>query len=509
MSEDAPSWKNHLWRNLGTGYLSLVLRLFSGFILFRLMFQYLDEVEFGFYAMLWSLFGFMILLDFGLGLAAQKATAQRSETGDQEGLSVLISTIFWSFVGVSVVLVPIALLAEPFVMERAIIPVEKRETFGLVYRTFFIGLAVIFPATTFYNVLAGLQRLDISNLLNIIGTLISLIFLPIALIQGWPFQRVMLISIIAASLPLLISYSMVRRLLPELSIHPKHYNRAALGPVLAFSLAAFLIAFSDVILAKTDQAVVSFTVGVAALTVYQAGFKAAEMFTMVTSQLGRFLAPAAAQLSGRGDKEGLIDLFVRSSGFMLLLATPVGALAAVYLEPLIMLLTGYEEVPQICLYVGWCLIFATWWHVFASLVTKSMLVMTDDEKPLLRFAIIEAVLNLVLSVILVHRIGLLGVAVGTLIPTVIMGWLRLHLLAAPFTGRSVFVLIAQIVRPVLVPIVASLTALAVLIKFFPLPESGLIFELGARGFFVAVVLGSLSYRHIRAFAGESAAVGGK
>ena len=53
------------------------------------------------------------------------------------------------------------------------------------------------------------------------------------------------------------------------------------------------------------------------------------------------------------------------------------------------------------------------------------------ERRLLKLSVVEAALNLGLSLALVFRFGVLGVAIGTLIPSVLIGWLW----ALPLTAK--------------------------------------------------------------------------
>ena len=64
--------KRHIYRNSISNYVFLVFRLGLGVILFRLLYKSLSNEQFGFWALLWSVFGYGILLDLGFGFTAQK-----------------------------------------------------------------------------------------------------------------------------------------------------------------------------------------------------------------------------------------------------------------------------------------------------------------------------------------------------------------------------------------------------------------------------------------------------
>jgi len=109
------------------------------------------------------------------------------------------------------------------------------------------------------------------------------------------------------------------------------------------------------------------------------------------------------------------------------------------------------------------------------------------EKPLLRLSLVEAGINLVLSFALVRPMGLLGVAVGTLVPTVLIGWLGVIPLTTRFFGMGLRELIRQVVQPVLAPVAASVGALAALMLLVPLPADARFLECSWRGAVVCLV----------------------
>ena len=60
------------WWGAFSNYGRVVLQMVLGLVTFRLLYQGLDAESFGFWSLLWSVFGYGILLDFGFGSAAQK-----------------------------------------------------------------------------------------------------------------------------------------------------------------------------------------------------------------------------------------------------------------------------------------------------------------------------------------------------------------------------------------------------------------------------------------------------
>jgi len=211
------------------------------------------------------------------------------------------------------------------------------------------------------------------------------------------------------------------------------------------------------------------------VVIYQAGFKASEMLSLFSTQLQQALSPAAASLHAQGDVSGLRDLLLASSRLTFFLVTPCYLLAAAYLEPLIELLTGTNPVPRETFWVGQALLFATYSSQLTSGSSKRVLMMCGEEGKLLKISLVDAAANLILSIVLAYRFGVLGVALGTMIPTTLVGWLWI----VPFSVKRLgirwkeFFLIHT--RGTIIPLGAFCLVLAALVFGAPAPvDAGLV-----------------------------------
>ncbi len=490
-------WQRHFWRNTGTNYLRTILRLGSGLILFRLTFQYLSTEEFGFYSLLWSLFGYTILLDFGLGFTAQKAVAEHSANGKTDQLNQLLATIFWSFAVAGTVFMSVFLAGRPLFLEWTHVSPEHWATFGHAYIIFFCAMGVAFPMGIFPEMLRGLQRIDLANWLTIGSTVINLGLLSWALLHGWSLPAIVAISVLTTIAPSASAWFMVRPRIPGISLHPRHYRFSAVKGVLSFSIVAYLITFTNLIMSRTDQAVISFSIGIGFIAIYQAGYKVSEMFGMFSVQMQDALTPAAAQMNIQKDTAGLRDLLIKSSSLTILLTTPLFALCAAYLTPLVKILTGLEELPYETYLVGQALLLATYSSLITNSCSKRILMMCGWERKLLRISMVDAVANLVLSLILVHKFGVFGVALGTMIPTVLIGWLWVLPVTAKFAEAGLFHFMAEIVSPVFKPIAAGLAVLAGLVWLAPFPAEGGFIDCVWRGALVVLPIGLLGLKQLK------------
>ncbi len=493
-------WQRRFWSTTASGYISFVTRMLLGLVLFRMMFQNFSGAEFGFWALLWSLFGYGILLDFGFGFTAQKAVAEKTATGDMAGLSRLLATILWTFIGMAVMLLVVfMLIREPFLSRMGVLAADRGE-FGKAYIVFFVGLAVMFPLGLFPEILRGLQRIDIANWVGTLSTVLNFGFLYWGLTAGWSLSVLMGISVATSAFPNMVAAVFALRRLPGISFLPKFFDWSTVKAQMGFSIAAYLITFSNMLMAKSDQLVISLTVGVALVAVYQAGFKMGEMLGLFSVQLQQVLSPAAAAMHALDDHSGLQKLLLSSSRLTFFLVTPCYLLSAVYLEPLIRLLTGMETVPIETWWVGQALLFAVFSSQLTNGCSKRVLMMCGDERRLLYISISDAVANVILSIILALKMGVLGVALGTMIPTTLVGWLWV----VPLTVNRLKIpwksYLLHHLQGTLVPLLVFSVILTALAIWVPASgESGFL-ELGWRGMLCMIPLLILGRKVIREMA---------
>jgi O-antigen/teichoic acid export membrane protein len=205
------------------------------------------------------------------------------------------------------------------------------------------------------------------------------------------------------------------------------------------------------------------------------------MLGLFSTQLQQVLSPAAAAMYARGDDSGLKNLLLQSSRLTFLLVTPCYLLSAVYLEPLIHLLTGMKDVPRDTWWIGQALLFAIYSSQLTNSCSKRVLMMCGKEKPLLVISVVDAIANVILSVILAYRFGVLGVALGTMIPTTLVGWFWV----IPLTVRQLKIPLSTYLgyhlKGTVLPLLVFSAILAALAFWIPTNGKSGFLELGWRG----------------------------
>lgn len=438
--------KKNVVRSTASGYIRLVVRMGLGLFTFRLLYQGLSVEQFGFWSLLWAIFGYGILLDFGFGYAAQKKVAELMVRQDWDQMSRVLSTIFFFyFAGAAVAVLLGIAFADPM-LSLFRVSAENRGEFRTVLSVFLIGIGIAFPLGIFPEVLQGQQRIATANNLSVISTVANFGCIAAAFWFKWSFTTLVVLALLCMVLPYAWAAKLCFERMPGVVLRPRLFSRKTMLETGKFSLYAYANTLSNVLRNKADQPIISSLLGVAAIGPYQAGSKVGEMFGQLTRQIADVLSPTAAHLHARGDRDALREMLVSGMRFSVLAATPLFVVCAAYMDGIIRILTGVQTPSAEMFWAGEMLL--AWYYslVLTHWVYKRMFMMAGQERRMMLQGVAEAAANVVLSIALTFWLkSCIGVALGSLIPTVLFGWCLLWGWAAKEAGLSRTALFVRVV----------------------------------------------------------------
>ncbi len=429
-----------------SNYASVFVRMGLGVVTFRLLYQGLSKEEFGFWSLLWSVFGYGVLLDFGFGYAAQKRVAELSVKKNWDSLGRVLSSIVFFYFASAAILVLVASFFSGQLVGFLGVSVENREVFRGSLFLFVLGMGFAFPLGIFPEVLRGQQRLWVANLISMGGMIANFIGVCAVLWFKLGFNVLIGFSLACVLIPDAVAMILALRHMPGVKLSWRLFSMAQVRETSRFSLYAYLNMLSNILRNKTDQLVVGSVLSVGAVAPYQAGGKVGEMFHLLTRQISEALSPAAAHLHASGDREALRRMLVSGMRWSVMAATPLYIVSALYLTGLVRLLTGEVTPSMETVWVGHLLLFWYWSLVVTHLVFKRMFMMAGQERRMMWQGVTEALTNLALSVFLTWHLGsIMGVAIGSVIPTFLFGWGVLWPWAAVEAGLTRFALFRRVV----------------------------------------------------------------
>lgn len=440
--------KRNIWRNTLSNYVCVAIRLVTGLIVFRLLYQSLSREEFGFWAVLWTVFGYGILFDFGFGFTAQKRVAELSVHEDWDRLSRVLSTIFCCYIAIAGLFFLAGIFASDQILALFHVTPENQGPFAEVLAYFLCGLGLAFPLGLFPEILRGQQRINLANYIFCAAMIVNFAFTALALNQGWGLKGLVIIALCCTFLPDLLCGVFAMRRLPHVRLHPRFFSKRMISETVSFSVYAYLITLGGIVLTKTNQVLIGSVLALSAVAVYQAGAKIAEMFTGISHQLPDTFSPAAAHLHAKGNRPVLQKLLIDGTRFTVMLATPLYLICAAGMDALLVLLTGDPVPNRESYWVAQVLLLWGYVLVVTQSVSKRVFMMCGHERQLTFLCLGEAFLNLGLSILLIFYFqNVLSVAVASLIASSIFGWFFLW----PWAARDANLSPVRLARIVLLP----------------------------------------------------------
>jgi O-antigen/teichoic acid export membrane protein len=457
----------NLWRNSFSNYITMAIKVVFGLLMFRMLFQSLSKEEFGFWSLLWSVFGYGILLDFGFGFTAEKRVAELSVHQDWEKLSRVLSTIVFTYVLLGALIIVGVLCCSDLLVRAFHVTAENYASFRSMLILFFVGMGITFPLGIFPEILIGQQRIALVNIIFACSIVANYLGLLAAVHWHLGMKVMLIVGLLSGITPAASCGLFALRKIPAVKIHPKYFSFGMIRETTQFSLFAYIITVSNILLGKSDQLVIGTALTVSAIAVYQAGSKIAEMFGIFAQQLPATFSPVAAHMNAKGDKQFLRALLVNGTRISVMIATPAYFICAFYMEGILRVLTGAKAANVETFWIGQVLLLWCYMSVVTQSVTRRVFVMCGHERRLMWVTVAEAALNLALSVGLVlYFKNVLCVALGSLLSGLVIGWGVLW----PWGAREAQITGWKLARTVLIPVwLACLPLLAFLFmgRYFP------------------------------------------
>lgn len=465
--------------NMSAQFVAVVVSI----VTLPLLIDAFGQTIYGMFMIASSTVGLVSLFDFGAGVTTAREVASHDEAGEREGLAETIgaAVAMYAAVGVlsSVALFFTGLFADSIF---AIGPEHAQLLRSMLWIHAGVQL-LIWPATVGRHVLAGYERYPTIVKVTIAITVGNAAAILAVLVLG---EGPLVLTALQAGITLLGSLAMAVpafRALPFGVRRLRLPSRVSIRAFLALSLPVFTVQIAAFLMRQqTDRLVLGVFVGAAAVAIYEAAAKLGALVAQLNDLTTSAMVPYMTRKSARGDEQGMRGAFLSGT-----------RLTSVFLLPPLVALVAFAP-DVIRPWVGGQLGGAVRSTVIAAqllLLSQALLPMYSVADPILLgkgryqrwapYAVALALLNVGVSIALVGRLGVVGVAIGTLVAGIaeaplfvrivaseldvpVLQWVRRTFLPACALGGTTF-LFATVVRAVATPasLVAAGAAFAVVV----------------------------------------------
>lgn len=398
-------------KNAVFNVLAFLLNLTVNIVLIPVMLEHLGVGGFGVWALVRAFVGYAALGDLGLTSAVTKYVAEFSAMNRVDETGKVLKSAFVLYLMIMlVVLVTAFLLKGPIInVFFAGADVPSDEIAFVLY-----GLLIIFAVNTMFsivpNALNGLQRMDLTNSVIAVHTMINGVGMYTAVTGGWGLRGIVWANAIAAAVGLVMNVFLFLRHFPLAAIVKAKIALSDLRSLFAFSKNVFVVSLSGAVHQHFDKLLLSSFLNLRTVAAYEVGSRVVQQVRQIPVLMLTPLLPAASEFQAQGQTERLKELYLRSLKYLVVLSVPMLGCLGLYAPDVIEVWIGSADpliVPTLQI-----LLVSNFINVLTGPGFFIAIGIGSARIPM-RSALVGLSLNVVLSVVLLQWLGYFGAVLGS------------------------------------------------------------------------------------------------
>jgi O-antigen/teichoic acid export membrane protein len=463
-------------RNVSTRYLAIAIGAVVGLLVLPINIRYLGPSAYGLWMLMASITAYFSVLELGYGSAVIKFVAEYRAKRDARALNEILSTLYTVFTGMGIVAVTIAIVIAWLMPHIFNLEPDQVNTGRTILLIVAVNVGLHFNFAVYGGVVNGFQRYYLNNVIGAVTMVIAAVVNVIVLKLGYGLIELVAATTAVRMAPYYLYRRNARAVFPELELSLRLFRRERLREVTGFSIYLAITDWSS----RLNYALDTFTIGIflntAAVGVYSIGLRLSEALFRMTSQFHFFLFPAIVQQATDGQIEAQRRMLVQATRFQLAVAMALCGTVIAVADVLITAWVGpgFEQGFVTAQLLAYVVVLRAW-----MALPSTMLKGSNRASFVAKVSAASAVANVLLSVALVKPLGILGVALGTVIPVTLVAAVAVFPAACRVVELPVFEGYRRVVFPAVWPALVVVAMLAFTRHLLPLRTIAVLLHMGA------------------------------
>ncbi len=418
-------------RNVFSNWTGLAIAGAISFLLTPVMIHHLGLVYYGMWILAASLLDYYGLIDVAMRAALFRFVAHFRGANQREELAGTIGTALTIAVATGFILLIVIPLVAAVLPRFFSLTSSSYYTFRWLIDAHWHQPALTIPAPRVLgSYLCGLGRFDLYNLSGITIVITRAALILLILERGGGVIAIAAATLGTALLSLLLNWRLFRYAEPDIPVSWHHANWVRAKQLASYGGFAFVNMGGESLRSYTDAAVIARFLSIALVTPFNVATRLIDYFQLTMSAIARSpLLTAMSEIAGRSSAD-LTEFFLSSSKYMALISAFIASLFLFEGKALIQLWVGPAFLGS---YQILLILTAGYVGSFAQFPSQMAAFALARHRVLAFLTLGEGVGNLVLSIHWAHKYGLIGIALGTMIPLLInkicvQPWYVLHIL---------------------------------------------------------------------------------
>jgi O-antigen/teichoic acid export membrane protein len=400
-------------RNVSTRYVAIMAETLIGLVMLPFNLRHLGAAEYGLWVLLGSITVHFSVLDLGYGGALVKFMAQYRAHQNARALNEIASTLFFVFAAVGI-LAYLVVIGVAFNLEHVFkLTGDQVQTGRWILMIVGAYAALNFPFSVYGGVISGFQRYDANNLVAIGISIAAAIANYIVLTAGFGLVTLVACTTSVRVLGYIIYRRNAYRIYPELEISWSLFRRNRLREVTGFSIYSSIIDWANKLNYQLDELVIGVFMGSAWVAVWAPAERIISGTQRLTNQLNGVLLPVVVDSDVSQRQERLQQILLQGTRLSLAMVVPMAAALVLLARPLVRGWVGANMLGAVPILQILAIAVAI---RVGNATSTTILKGANCHRMLAWVNLGTGIVNLVLSVLLIKPFGIVGVAIGTLIP---------------------------------------------------------------------------------------------
>ncbi len=405
-----------LARNVSTRYVAVAAEMVLGLVMLPFNLAYLGKEEYGLWVLLGSLTLHFSTLELGYGSGLVRFVAHYRAINDVRALNEIASTVFFVFSGLALVAYA-AVVGIAFNLSHIFtLTPDQAHTGQWILLITGIFVAMNFPFGVYGGIISGFQRYDVNNTMAVIVSLLVAVANVAVLMAGYGILVLVAVTTSVRVLAYFVYRRNAYRVFPPLRIRPALFRRKRLREVTGFSIYASIINWANKLNYQADQVVIGMFLGSAAVAVWAPAERIISGVQRLTNQLNGVLFPTIVDSDASDQRRTLQQILLQGTRLSLVMVVPLATALFVLADPLVHAWLG-DQASSVAGCIPVIQVLAVAVVIRVGCATGNTVLKGAGEHRLLAWVNLgTGGVNVLISVLVIRKFGLVGIAWGTLIP---------------------------------------------------------------------------------------------
>lgn len=369
---------------------------------------------YGVWSLVVSLTGYLGLLDLGVRGAVTRYVARFHTRQEYDNLTRTVSAALLIFLlAGTLAIVASAGLLTPLISHFKI-PHEYERAAKTVLLLAGLNVAVSLVSGVFGGVVIGIQRFDISNAIESLNTVLRTGAIVLALKGGGGIVALAWIQLLFTLAAGIANAWTAWKYCPELKLRLNGVRLEHLKLIFSFSAFAFLLQTSSYVIYYTDSVVIAAFLPIGAVTLFAIAGNLLNYGRGLIAGISSTITPFASSLEAKTGNAELRPFLLKATRYASALMLPIAITFLIRGKSFIGLWMGaeYASVSGKVLSI----LTMAWLLMAGNRMAGAVMLGINKHRAMVPVSIAEALCNLGLSLLLVRKMGVIGVAWGTTVP---------------------------------------------------------------------------------------------